>query len=365
VIHGESIGGVAAAGAARKLTESPFLKDKVSLLICDRTFCNLEAVAQRLVGGWSGYAIRALAPFWSTDVAGDFLAATCPKVVANDSADVIISDSSSLKSGIAFWKEIHRGAASTKGIGWVMEAPIQYRMADWENVCVNGKDTYSCRWWYLLTQLTNLEKSLDSQYAQTSFSRTSSPVWPADKHVSLEEGFHFAACVKCIGKIASMEKKKFVLSVGASDPEAGLLAAESALPVFLIWKHLGCCEGLCGAPLGVAVKGGYDCTVAWLCSALTFGGQTVVEGMQHRHNWTDEESRQSLSQLGSVQPSDFDCRPPGYQNQETDTVVHPKPITEVLDTMRKILEENPNDEVLKSGEPSCAYMKERKTCFEF
>lgn len=139
VIHGESIGGVAASAAARKLTESPVLKGKVSLLICDRTFCNLEAVAQRLVGGWSGYAIRALAPLWSTDVAGDFLAADCPKVVATDSADQIIADPSSLKSGIGFWKEVHRGASSTKGVGWMMDAPLQYRMADWENVCVNGK----------------------------------------------------------------------------------------------------------------------------------------------------------------------------------------------------------------------------------
>ena len=138
VIHGESIGGVAASGTAHELTSSAF-KEKVALLICDRTFCNLEAVAQRLVGGWSGYAIRMLAPLWSTDVAGDFIAATCPKVVANDCADAIISDSSSLKSGVAFWKEICRGAAPTKGIGWKMEAPLQYRMANWENVCVNGK----------------------------------------------------------------------------------------------------------------------------------------------------------------------------------------------------------------------------------
>jgi hypothetical protein len=139
VIHGESIGGLAASGAARELT-STALKDKVALLICDRTFCNLEAVAQRLVGGWSGYAIRALAPLWSTDIAGDFVAATCPKVVANDCADAIIADPSSLKSGVAFWKEIYKGASTTKGIGWKLEAPLQYRMADWENVCVNGKN---------------------------------------------------------------------------------------------------------------------------------------------------------------------------------------------------------------------------------
>lgn len=87
VIHGESIGGVAASGAARKLSHLPSARSKLSLLICDRTFCNLEAVAQRLVGGWTGYAIRTLTLFsWSTDVAGDFLAANCPKVVCNDSA---------------------------------------------------------------------------------------------------------------------------------------------------------------------------------------------------------------------------------------------------------------------------------------
>jgi hypothetical protein len=139
VIHGESIGGVAASGTARKMTESTYTKERLSLLICDRTFCNLEAVAQRLVGGWSAYAIRFLAPFWSTDIAGDFIAANCSKVVANDSADAIIADSSSLKSGIALWKEVYRGSKPTKGIGWMMEAPVQYRMADWENVCVNGK----------------------------------------------------------------------------------------------------------------------------------------------------------------------------------------------------------------------------------
>ena len=139
VIHGESIGGVAASAAARQLSQSSFSRDKLSLLICDRTFCNLEAVAQRLVGGWSGYAIQLLAPFWSTDVASDFIAASCPKVVANDSTDSIIFDSASLKAGLAVWKEIRRGTGTAKGVGWMMEAPLQYRMAvDYENVSVNG-----------------------------------------------------------------------------------------------------------------------------------------------------------------------------------------------------------------------------------
>ena len=40
----------ASSGAAMALSRSSSTKDVLSLLICDRTFCNLEATAQRLVG---------------------------------------------------------------------------------------------------------------------------------------------------------------------------------------------------------------------------------------------------------------------------------------------------------------------------
>mmetsp|Transcript_7486 Transcript_7486/g.11824 ORF Transcript_7486/g.11824 Transcript_7486/m.11824 type:complete len:611 (+) Transcript_7486:3-1835(+) len=322
IIHGESIGGVAASNTGRKLTENSVLRDKVALLICDRTFCNLEAVAQRLVGGWSGYAIRALAPFWSTDVVGDFLATSCPKVVATDSADAIIADSSSLKAGISFCKEIKR-SSTTKGVGWMMDAPLHYRMADWENVCVT-----------------------DSRYVPLGVGRMTAPVWPADKHISIEEAFHFAACAKRIGKLASIEKKRHVMmaSAGMVESESGT----SDAPIFHCWKVLGCVDGLTGSALGIAVKGGFDTTVAWLCSTLTFGGQTVVEAIEHRRQWTEEEAHSKLTELGQVDPSDFDCRPPGYEQQESETVVHPKPIPEVLNDLRKIVEENPNDPILNS-----------------
>ena len=65
IIHGESIGGMAAASTAKQLTSEEKRKKRRSdndfnlvasaefelpILICDRTFCNLIAVAQRLVG---------------------------------------------------------------------------------------------------------------------------------------------------------------------------------------------------------------------------------------------------------------------------------------------------------------------------
>jgi len=81
---------------------------------------------------------------------------------------------------------------------------------------------------------------------------------------------------------------------------------------------------------------------------LAFGGQTVVEGIEYRKMWSDEEAYSSLHELGQVEVSDFDCRPLGYENQESDSVLHPKPIPEVLEALRKIIEDNPNDDLLNS-----------------
>lgn len=304
IIHGESIGGMAASGTARFLTQSAGLRSKLSLLICDRTFCNLEAVAQRLVGGWTGYAIRALAPFWNTDVAGDFLESSCPKVVASDSADVIISDAASLKSGIALWKELHRGIATTKGIGWIPETPLQYRMADWDNVCVD-----------------------DSRYtAANSLFRAQAPVWPTDKHISLEEAFHFAACCKRIGKFAK------AASVAARENPRPENSQQSL--VIQAWVALGCCDGLTGATLGVATKRGFDAIVAWLCSCLVFGGQVISERAEKRMQ------QQQGSAVGlEIVPSDFDGRPLGFEQREAESnIMFPKPIPSVLESLVSYLE---------------------------
>lgn len=190
---------------------------------------------------------------------------------------------------------------------------------------------------------------IDSRFVKTTLARTTPPVWPADKHMSLEEGFHFAACAKRIGKLASIEKKRYAGTAVMDEEGAILPHQERPIPIYIIWKFLGCCEGLCGAALGMAVKGGFDCTVAWLCAMLTFGGQTVVEGIEHRNNWSEEEARTSASRLGIAEATDFDCRPPGYESQETETIIHPKPIPEVISKIKKIMEDHPSDEVLRSG----------------
>ena len=306
-IHGESIGGIAASGTAHCLSQSA-LRNHIVMLICDRTFCNLEAIAQRLVGDWTGYAIRFLTPLWNTDVTGDFLAASCPKIVASDAADVIIAEASSLKSGIAIWKELHRGVATTKGIAWVPSTPLQYRMAEWENCCVN-----------------------DSKHVSpAALFQAQPPVWPRDKHVSFEEAFHFAACCKRIGKLATSVAR------AASRDNEGLdsLDVSSQPTLVQAWAILGSCDGLTGATLGVATKRGYDASITWLCAVLVFGCQ-VVAGQAEKRTLQHPGSSSTLT----IVPSDFDTRPDQSRLSDNDVgSIYPRPIPTVLQLLISFME---------------------------
>lgn len=298
VIHGESIGGLSAAGTARHLSNSSTYRSKVSLLICDRTFCNLEAIAQRMVGGWSGYAIRMLAPLWNTDVAADYVAASCPKILASDAADMIIAEASSLKSGVALWKEVHRGL-TTKGLGWIPDTPVHYRMADFENCCVNE------------TKFRPIK----------SLFRAQPPTWPQDKHMSFDEVFHFAACCRRIAKNAKLAAQN--LKNDEEDAIHFMTDFSTQPPLMQAWITLACCDGLTGPTLGTAVKSGYDTTLTWLCSCLIFGGQVVLANAETRTGHKGEKI--------IICDDDFDLRPIGYEMQEqTGSVVFPKPVPEVL-----------------------------------
>jgi len=327
VLHGESIGGLSAAGAARALTPASAAKAcPVSLLICDRTFCNLESVAQRLVGQWTGNAIRLLAPTWSTDVARDYLWSRCPKIIANDCSDEIIHDFSSLKSGVSLSSELK---CATRNAGWAMPAPLEYRMADLDAVGVA-----KCR----------ISRSFSQQ-------RKPPPTWPADKNVTLSEAFHFAACVKRIGKVATKAKTQInamMLDIEEDGEEEGVevsyapddasnhssvpkSSVEAAKFLAKIWSTLALTDGLCGHTLGHTVKEGFDCTVAWLCTVLTLGGQVLAEQAEKRWSSGVEDCDRILS------PDDFDMRPTGHTSGESELARHPLPIPEVLSTLKDIM----------------------------
>jgi len=325
IIHGESIGGMSAAGAARALTAGSTAAERsssnVSLLVCDRTFCNLNAVAQRLVGGWTGNAINLLTPTWSTDVAHDFLAAKCAKIVANDASDEIIHDHSSLKSGISFAKELTRG--STNNVGWMIMPPLQYRMADLTSQALPAKNP---------------------------------PTWPADKHISFVESFHFAACVRRVGKLATAAKKQAeALSVDEEGIELAYLSDDSSTKstrgvfaptnnssstssaLIQLWTKLSCCDGLCGAPLGVSVKEGMDVTISWLTSVLVFGSHVLAENAEKR--LSKKATNPSIVGLADIEHGtfhieDFDSRPDGHDDSAL--VAHATPIPEVLSSLKDL-----------------------------
>ena len=60
VIHGESIGGMVACHAAEDRGDE-------CLLIVDRSFRCLEAVAENMLGSWVGFATKVFLRGWNSD----------------------------------------------------------------------------------------------------------------------------------------------------------------------------------------------------------------------------------------------------------------------------------------------------------
>lgn len=199
--------------------------------------------------------------------------------------------------------------------------------------------------------------SEESKYAKPSIN-VRAPIWPADKQITLQEAFHFAACARRVGKMATSEKRSQSEETGTEEHEGievtdvmadglGMGDCNSSNDQDLqhAWKALACCDGLCGAPLGLVVKESYDCTVSWLCSTLTFGGQVLVEVAEKRsvQNKAGEDGSGDLLILSS----DFDCRPQGYERDETEVVVHPIPIPAAIASLKEVV--NSGSTSIRSG----------------
>jgi len=367
VIHGESIGGMAAASTARKLSEMNHVDAKTSfpiahptLLLCDRTFCNLNAVAQRLVGSWTGLVLPLLIPLWQTDVAADFAAANCKKILAQDASDAIIHDAASLKTGLAMAKESGRG--QTKGAGSIRETPLEYRMADWEDVGV-----------------------LESSFVNTSkISQLQAPIWPSDKRINKNEAIHFAACIERIAKVATALRRINAQAAGSvssggsqyceeegieiaallsreapsiDELEQELTCDELGTNIIKVWNTLSRCDGMTGMPLGAAVKGGYDCVLAWLFGMVTFGCQRVALRAEKRR----KEHRSSLSTRSSsdilVAEEDFDIVFDSHAaNIGEEVKVALLSLPEVIKTLKKMAQDTAGIQGVQTEVYYCAKM---------
>lgn len=91
-VHSESIGSIVSTYLARR--------GAVQLLVVDRAFSDLHAVAWTLTGWWASWALR-LFMQWQVDNVLHYLAAACPKILLCDPGDAIILNSASLKVGVA------------------------------------------------------------------------------------------------------------------------------------------------------------------------------------------------------------------------------------------------------------------------
>jgi len=212
----------------------------------------------------------------------------------------------------------------------------------------------------------------DSKFVKSRSCHTQAPIWPADKHISPEEAFCFAACARRIGKLATTAKRNGVrrshdsISSGADmDEEEGIeitaveegngvstISARSSLSMMqridqtgLIqmeaWNLLACCDGLCGSVLGTAVKDGFDSTVSWLCDLVTFGGQIVSNAAEKRllQERKNDAPDVNVTDSGiSVISSDFDLRPSDYAEDDDSEGVYPIPIPEVTEKLKRILD---------------------------
>src|SRR5210317_627123 len=214
---------------------------------------------------------------------------------------------------------------STTHVGWMIKPPLQYRMADLTSQSLPAKNP---------------------------------PKWPEDKHVSFDEAFHFAACARRIGKLATAAKKQAAEEENSVDEEGielSYLSDESStrssksttrrvrtqtnnsspntLPLIRMWTKLSCCDGLCGAPLGVSVKEGMDVTISWLTSVLIFGSHVLGENAEKR-----SKLKSATASSETFQIEDFDSRPDDH-DQYTSLVTHTIPIPEVISALKNMTSE--------------------------
>jgi hypothetical protein len=100
-----------------------------------------------------------------------------------------------------------------------------------------------------------------------------------------------------------------------------------------------------GSPLGVAVKRGYDSTVAWLCSFVCFGVQVASDKARKRQPsvWSSRSISSALlvalSSTSSIiiTSEDFDCRPVGYESHKCEGCMYPKPLPIVIAEMESYM----------------------------
>lgn len=324
----------------------------VSLLIADRTFSNVPALAQRMIAGWAGPVVKWVMQ-WETDNCGNFLAAPCAKLLCSDPGDEIIVDGASLKSGVALRLELddqgfdllpqRRNDGSPSSIGFasstskltsrlptqlwckgavrrVSEADSRPKLGEplTEAAIARFSDSVLSIGRRAMQYTAQRDQRADSETTETVSSST-------DEHVALSVHAErrTSSTVSSANDEASDSESHHMLARDQADDSTGPVVTtfpEELLAV--VWMQLARLDGYCGhCLLQAAESGGYDRVRAWTASLLRWGGylsaakrrQLSLEPFDRQGIWIVplliEDVHSTLTQLAEQHPGikfDFD-----------------------------------------------------------
>lgn len=302
-VHGESIGGLVATYLARK---SPH----VSVLIADRTFATVPALAQRMIARWAGTVVDWVMR-WETDNVQNYLDATCAKLLCSDPSDDIILDGASLKSGVALSIELGdkifslprqreadgsptspaspsncvrkvrtrlgprstrrvSEAASRPQLGQPLTETIVARFS--EAVLSVGRRALE------YTRRRDKEEAEGHQSKKSLEEATSSGAKASLSHVTISVEDAEASAATATSEDPSVDTEQNpMLATDSPEPITTTAAFPDEL-IAVVWMQLARMDGYCGQVLlQAAENGGYDKIRAWTASLLTWGGRVAPD----------------------------------------------------------------------------------------
>uniref|UniRef100_K3WPB4 AB hydrolase-1 domain-containing protein n=1 Tax=Globisporangium ultimum (strain ATCC 200006 / CBS 805.95 / DAOM BR144) TaxID=431595 RepID=K3WPB4_GLOUD len=296
-VHGESIGGLVATYLASHSKD-------VDVLVVDRTFANLPALAQRLVASWAGNAVNILTR-WRTDNVSNYLRAQCPKLLCSDPCDEIIHDAASLKSGVALRVELDEQAfdmppplgesENQKNLSilgdfataipdwlplslspWTRGSPSVRRSSEADSRPQLGgplTEEIVRRFSEAIMSIAGraLKYTARRDSAENNGKAAAKPESGVDKAAN---STHVSISVQSEQDTPDDEAKG-----GAVDEHQSILSCDQPLNfpeelLAVVWMELACIDGYCGQTLlQAAESGGHDKIRAWTASLLVWGGR--------------------------------------------------------------------------------------------
>ncbi|KAF0690203.1 Aste57867_18394 [Aphanomyces stellatus] len=252
-VHGESIGGMVATHVAKNAPG-------IEVLVADRTFANLPAVAQRLVASWAGSALSCVTR-WQTDNVANYLDAPCHKVLCCDPCDEIIADASSLKAGIALRLELG-------------------------------------------------DLTLDAPPTPTSSSRGApllSPCASIQSHGRLDDDESVVVVVAGEPLTEAMVAQFTSALESIADRARQAVEQDGGMAIDLhpdekrivdVWSAVASVDGHCGQTLFYAAGGGLESVRTWIASFLVWGPSRTHSQLQHPETKTEPRRHDIVTPLG-------------------------------------------------------------------